>query len=384
MYWKEDISLASSKRVTHIDTLAWRCRKCLWALPRAKTYKPCRLWRRLTNSDYEGARDFMLKYDEKQFKSVCIHGDYNKIIAYLESVDDGDELLTRYKDIYENGVYIIETQDERLVDFFRRYEDYLKWAFTNKTTIEECKKYFMKKFQAFFTQNKFLAFFTKPRTWWQMERRVNRFFKGKGYHALFGITNPYPDLYLWSKQTVQTKLVELPEGSVEIEVCEMDGVITGGWADYLSLGKVGTGGWVTKKGTAYFKSAYDDTESDKFQLSLLKHEGQHFYDLKKYPKMKSTDLEYRAKLVELIYYKDMSCFFNFLGGISDDEDRANPHVYANTKIIQALSGKIFEREMENCHDLWMAESGKIPVAALELLKEHSEKMMDWDGRSHII
>ena len=316
----------------------------------------------------------MQKYDELKFKGICSHGDYNKVIEYLESVDDADEMLKKCRDIFEGGAYVLETQDERIAEFLRCYEDFLKWALTNETTTKECKKQFVKRFRKFFP----LSF-----TFMQMYLRVGRFFKKKGYHVQFGITLPYPALYLWGKQTTETRKVELPEGSVEIEVCEMDEMIASCWMTYLSLGIGGTGGWVTKKGCTYFKHKYD-TASDEFNISLLKHEGQHFFDKKSYPKMKSADLEYRAKLVELIYYKDLKRLFTFLEDVSEDAGRENPHKYAATKIVRALSERIFGKELETCRDLWTDEGEKVPAAALELLKEHSEKLKGRNGKSHII
>lgn len=325
----------------------------------------------------------MPKYERQKFKDVCSKGDYNQVVAYLASLDDGRDMLEKYKDIYENGAYFSEPEDERISDFLRRYEDYLKWALSNETATRECKERIVSKLKPLFPWVKFISRFSKNISWLSLQSAVNAYFKKKGYHVLFGVTPPYPDLYLWSKETTRRESVELPEGSVKIDVCEMDGIVLGGWLDYLSMSKTGTGGWVTKKGCAYFKRKYD-TASDEFQISLLKHEGQHFFDMKKHPKMRSVDLEYRAKLVELIYCKDMKIFFSFLKGMADADDRTYPHPYAERKIIQALSRKIFGREPETCHDSWATKGGEIQMASLELLKEHSKKLVGWNGKSFIV
>ena len=304
----------------------------------------------------------MQKYDELKFKGICSHGDYNRVIEYLEGLEDAEDMLKKYRDVFEGGAYTIKTEDERIADFLRYYEDFLKWALTSKTTAKECRRQFVKMFRKFFPT----AF-----SWIQMQLSVPRYFKKKGYHAQFGMTGPFPALYVWGKQTITTELVELPEGSVEIEVCEMDDMIASCWLTYLSFGISGTGGWVTKKGCTYFKHRYD-TSSSEFKISLLKHEGQHFLDKKNYPKMKGADLEYRAKLVELIYYKDLKRFFTFLEDISESTGKENPHKYAATKIVQALSDRIFGKNLETCRDLWTAHAEKVPAAALELLKEHTE------------
>jgi len=325
----------------------------------------------------------MPKYDEQKFKNICTKGDYNQVAAYLADIEDGKELLEKYKDIYENGAYFIETKDERIVEFLRIYEDYLKWALSNEVTTEECKEYIANKFKGFFPRLRLYSLFSKTLAWWTLCLSVNRYFKKRGYFVTFGVTAPYPCLYLWSKQTVRKERIELPEGMVEIDVCEMDETVTKGWLDYLSMNKVGAGGWVTKKGSNYFKDKYD-IDSDEFKISLLKHEGQHFFDLKKHPKMKGTDLEYRAKLTELVYHKDMETFFSFIERMADGDDRAEPHAYANRKIVQALSERIFGSEMEKSHDLWADKAEEIPQAARELLKEHSEKLNGWDGKSFVV
>jgi len=316
----------------------------------------------------------MPKYDEQTLKNICLKGDYKLVVSYLSDLDDGNELLEKYKSIYERGAYFLETKDEKIVDFLHCYEDYLKWALINEVTTEECKESFL---------NKFEKFFPNVCNFDEIGDSVKAYFKERGYYAQFGVTRPYPDLYLWSKQTMRIEEVELPEAVEEINVCEMDGIITRGWLNYLSMNKIGAGGWVTQGGANYFKDKYD-IHSDDFKISLIKHEAQHFHDIKNYPKMQSTDLEYRAKLVELIYYREMECFFSFLREMCSDDDRTHPHSYASRKIIQALSNRIFGKELETRPDLWTAEGSKISSASLALLKEHSERLIDWDGESFIV
>ena len=123
---------------------------------------------------------------------------------------------------------------------------------------------------------------------------------------------------------------------------------------------------VSDDGAYYFKDKYD-IDSDEFQISLLKHEGQHFHDLKNNPKMSSGELEYRAKLVELIYYKDEKCLNVFLDRMSDDPE--NPHMHANKRVIKDISKLLFSEELVLDKERWQAEYGKVAPIALKLLKE---------------
>ena len=115
-----------------------------------------------------------------------------------------------------------------------------------------------------------------------------------------------------------------------MNVYEMDGIITRGWYDYLTFGMIGAGGWVSDDGCYYFAEKYD-TDSEDFKVSLLKHEGQHFHDLSIWPEMASIDLEYRAKLVELIYLQSQSYLEKILLNLSVDD--SNPHGHANKRIV---------------------------------------------------
>lgn len=316
-----------------------------------------------------------MKLDEQEYIGSCLSGDYYQIITYLNSLKDVEttKLLEIYKDIFENGKYIIDAEDDKIIGFLHDYEDYLKWVLTHKITPEECKTYFL---------NKFKKYFSKIHTWEEMDNAVTTYFKEKGYFITFGVTRPFVDMYLWKKQTNQKYLIELPEETLEINVYEMDETITRGWIDYISLNKVSAGGWATSEGIYYFKKSYDVT-SDNFQISLLKHEAQHAFDLKRYPNMQSSDLEYRAKLVELIYHSDINYFLTFLASIGDDRNNY-PHQYASKKVVQGLSKKIFEKELELNPDLWIKENKKIVVFSRELLKEHNERLINWNGQTFIV
>ena len=86
-----------------------------------------------------------------------------------------------------------------------------------------------------------------------------------------GIFGPY----IW-KDTIPTSYqIELPEGVEQYTVNILKGFVFRSWMDYLTFGKYGTGGWASEDGTIQcIESAYD-FESEKFTVSLLKHEAQH-------------------------------------------------------------------------------------------------------------
>jgi len=326
----------------------------------------------------------MKKFDMDTYISICLQGDYSKLVTYLSETDDA-ELLEKYRSIIEGDTYFLQPNDESITPLLRAYEDYLKWALTNPSTTKEYEQKIVETLKPFFPRAGFISKFSPKLAYLALHVHVPRYFRKRGYHANFGTISHIPCISLWRKQTTCTEVVELPEGALQIEVVEMDGIITRCWQDYITLGRVGAGGWVTKKGCTYFKEKYD-IESDDFKVSLLKHEGQHFFDRKNHPKMKSTDLEYRAKLVEMIYLRELGTFFHFLTAMADSDDRTRAHAYAERKLVQGLSQKIFGVELETNRDAWEAKRDEIAPAARELLLEHSAMLAkgQWDGKSFVI
>lgn len=155
--------------------------------------------------------------------------------------------------------------------------------------------------------------------------------------------------------------IELPEGVEQYTVNILKGFVFRSWMDYLTFGKYGTGGWASEDGTIQcIESAYD-FESEKFTVSLLKHEAQHAKDLKEYPDITPAELEYRAKLVELYYSSDWELLGKFLK--TADADKVNDsHAMASMRIKEEFSDGTYE-DLE-----------KIKERALELFKINTREL----------
>ncbi len=162
-------------------------------------------------------------------------------------------------------------------------------------------------------------------------------FRQRGYRFLGGRTGGWYGPYIWTATEVKTYRVELPGGVREYTVNLLDGFVSRSWLDYLSFGETGTGGWIGADGVINcVRSAYD-LDSEAFQVSLLKHEAQHAMDLAVKPDLPSEDLEYRAKLVELIYSSRRNLAERFARE-ADGGDRRNGHAAAAQRIMDGLSG----------------------------------------------
>ncbi len=158
-------------------------------------------------------------------------------------------------------------------------------------------------------------------------------FRSRGLHFLGGQTGGWYGPYIWRTTQTVTYDVELPDGTEPYTVKLLDGFLSRSWIDYLSFGAVGTGGWTDRDGTIHCVSAAWDFGSESFRVSLLKHEAQHARDLRLDPHMSSEELEYRAKLVELIYSRERNLLVPFAQE-ADSSDSCNGHAMAAHRIIR--------------------------------------------------
>ena len=163
--------------------------------------------------------------------------------------------------------------------------------------------------------------------------------------------------------------MELPESVQEYAVKLLGGFVMESWLSYLTFGLSGTGGWSNGDGLIHCVKRHYDLESESFQVSLLKHEAQHASDQSRYPGMSSADLEYRAKLVELIYSEERQLLGRFL----QEADAANPgsgHGLAAERIVRGFARR------QDGDGLAALPIETVRAAALELFRESSREMAE--------
>ena len=141
--------------------------------------------------------------------------------------------------------------------------------------------------------------------------------------------------------------------------------------DYLTFGRFGTGGWASPDGTINCVEQAYDFESERFLVSLLKHEAQHTVDMKQFPGITPAELEYRAKLVELHYSGDLGLLQKFLS--EADESRASDsHAIASAR----LKLEFADTDQSNLY--------RIQARALELFHAHTEEMEEKYGEQKTV
>ncbi len=184
-------------------------------------------------------------------------------------------------------------------------------------------------------------------------------------------------LKIWEEQTVENYHIELPDENIDVEVVLIEKYLLRGYNNYATLGAYNDGGWVSTNKRVYCNTGEYNFGSEKFLVSFLKHEGLHFADILQYPNLEGADLEYRSKLVELMYSTEgriCTLLENFTLN-SSGKDRAFSHAYANHHLLQTLSRTFFDSEYNGDAEQWKSiPCERINAAAKELYEASREHL----------
>lgn len=308
-----------------------------------------------------------MKFDKGIYSSFLVKGDLHEAIKYVKSCSDKDEMVRKYKDVFEENEPYRRTENSVIHEVDLIYQTYYKQVFWYKKPVDEANT------ELFMSLRNHCGVDESYEEEHEVEEVIKKLVNEQGYEYLGGVTAGYYGPYIWKESNKETYEVELPSGIEHYSVIMMTGLISRSWMDFLSLGTVGTGGWSAKDGTiCCFKKLYD-VESEKFKVSFLKHEAQHSYDQKMYPDITSAELEYRAKLVELIYWSDDK-IIRMIHGEADNSNKDNSHSMGSYNIIQDLSRKVFKCDYNNSINDWTEHLDRVKSCALELLNEDSERL----------
>ena len=288
-----------------------------------------------------------------EISQFFIKGDMKGAIAYMREHEEFRDVLPAYTAIFEEREYRTFEVPERLNEILRWYQVYFRDTFYLGLPEAEAADKLRAGLGALLgmpgVEEALLT------------ERLRALFEAEGYHALFGKTQGYYGPYIWRETVPTVYQVQLPDGTAEYTVNLLKGFVFRGWMDYLTFGRYGTGGWASPDGTINCVERAYDLESERFQVSLLKHEAQHTADMKRFPGITPVELEYRAKLVELHYASDLGLLRKFLS--EAEESRAgDSHAAASVRIRRDFA------------DTDPGSLSRVQARALELLRAHTKEM----------
>ena len=298
-----------------------------------------------------------------QISQFFINGDIKGAIAYMRNHEEFKDILPAYVAIFEDCEYRTFEIPDILNDILRLYQIYFRDTFYCRLPEAEAADKLL-------TGLKVLLDMPDAEEELLTEQ-LQSVFEAKGYHALFGKTQGYYGPYIWRDTVPTVYRVELPSGTAEYTVNILKGFVFRSWMDYLTFGRYGTGGWASPDGTINCIEQAYDFESERFLVSLLKHEAQHTVDMKQFPGITPAELEYRAKLVELHYSSDLGLLQEFLSAA--DESKTNDgHAIASARLKLEFA------------DMDQTKLFRIQTRALELLHAHTKEMEEKYGKQKMV
>lgn len=312
-------------------------------------------------------------YDENTYIGFLLAGSPREAVDYLSEFPEQQALARRLTERME-GEAVKRCEDPfvcRVDEAYQRYWRRIFWQGSTKTEAGE----------ALIGDLRQLAGADEPAgegvddRILALEALVQKQMEDRGWHYLGGRTAGYFGPYIWKTTVSEIHRVELPSGTQDYTVHMLDGFVSCSWLEYVSLGLVSPGGWQEGADQMYcVASSYPrrKRKNANFQVSLLKHEAQHAWDSTHHPGLSAVMLEYRAKLVELIYYPRLSLFLEFLAEARAD-DPENAHGMAAHRIVCELSRRIFGEDYVRDPRRWKGKLGKIREQSRACLEQSPER-----------
>lgn len=306
----------------------------------------------------------------KKIFYLCVEGDVNKTYECLKSIAYKTSEQSNLEDQYYNRFYKgnpdykISHEDPWIESVINTYRYYFVEVLTNKALYSVAETNLLERL------NRHLPVDKKGTDMNTTEENLEAIFKEKGFYFLGGKVEPHYGPFIWKTTEKRMYHVDIPDTTEAVQVCFLDDFLLLSWLHFATFGEVYAGGWAKEDALYCILPNYrNKLDTDVFLVSFLKHEAQHYSDYKQFPMLRAQDLEYRAKLVELIYYTNYECLEKLLVGAVNN---TNPHNYAAFIILKRLSKHFFNTDAEKQIERWTEINYKeIRQFAKQLFDEHT-------------
>lgn len=320
----------------------------------------------------------MERYSNNTYYGYIVQGKPKEAAEYLSRFLLKRRKAKKYYEVFERGKMPVMTGIRAIDDILGAFAEYYRKVFWRGESASEGKRYLAERFAALYSlEMTELSDDKAVDEFWDdvVEKRLEAEVTAAGYNYLGGDTQGYLGPYIWKKTKTRTYNVELPEGSEKYTLYMAHSFVSRSWMAFISFNRIGTGGWAGGDGSMYcvYSSYWKRLYTSAFKVDFLKHEAQHVKDKKNYPDMTACQLEYRAKLVQLIYAKNSRAITGFVSEASSG-DSTNAHAYASFLLVRRLSQRLFNSEHESDIKLWKGKRREIAACARELLADSINDM----------
>jgi len=178
----------------------------------------------------------------------------------------------------------------------------------------------------------------------ELLEEIKEIAKNHGYKSLVGRVIPFQDILLWENEEKESKDVDLIDSKVSIEIKKLNDFKVLGWIGYATLDLIYVGGWAVGNEINAVMPAWKDVDCEYYDVRLITHEAQHCSDYKLYPDITPEELEYRAKLTEIYFAKNIKRDVIKKFKAESEIISESPHIKASNKIFKELSKKVDVKE----------------------------------------
>ena len=302
---------------------------------------------------------------------LCFQGDVLAAYGYLLHQRDKGQQEERFlqqlhdRFLVNDPKYEVNSGDVWVCNVVMAYYRYFTAVLTKRVSLSTGEEMLLTELNKFVVSNSLQT----------AEEKLKQGFAARGYYFLGGKTQPYWGPYIWKAQESRTFNVVIPSGTQQCTVYFMKDFLMTSWLEFATFGLKSTRGWAKYEGIYCVDERYTSLENNpEFEVSLLKHEAQHLADYGVFPDLQAKDLEYRAKLVELIYYPTKDKLFEFITQAAEDVD--NAHAYAAYTIMSRLSKLLLHSKVELEWHKWDEVSvEQLHDIALKLLCKHTNNLL---------
>ncbi len=269
--------------------------------------------------------------DKEVYYGYIVKGNLHGVINYVKQFPEQTDLYDRYMAVFDQEQYISYDVSAELNNILMAYQQYYRDVFYLSAGKEEAEAKLRDRLI------EMMGITDQSIELCDIEQhQLVELFKRHGFFFMGGKSGGYYGPCIWRTTETVSYEVELPDGIQTYSVKHLDGFIVRSWIDHLSFGEIGPGGWADSDGYINCVRSAWDFDSEDFRISLLKHEAQHIWDLQVDKNMSSEDLEYRAKLVELIYSEGRNLLQAFAQE-AGSADKSNGHAMAAYRIMKGFS-----------------------------------------------
>ena len=300
-----------------------------------------------------------------RYFGAAVQGDLTGAQALLEAQADSrpetTELAERFRKRFVHGTEATSAESEQMVvnEIVGAYQRYWTTALMGRASRRDAEDRLHAELRSSLERQGAAAALMNDE---ETQATVGRILRAEGFGVQQGRTPPLLDLLVWREEDRRDYAVNLTDGVQPVRVRFLSGFVVRGWLDFATFGHASAGGWATDDGLYCLADRYD-RNSETFLVSYLKHEARHFADYQQFPGLPATDMEYRAKLTELIYADETleALLEQFDASASDDPSASHP--FAAFQIMRGLEASLLS-------------SGSLPTDPLAVRWE-ARRQLDW-------